>query len=98
MQLLDDFKINGVNGSHVCMVFEVLGNNLLKLIIRSNYQGIPIANVKRIIRQVLIGGFQVFVVLTYPSKGDNFFRSWKHLITCTQSVKLFILTLSRKTF
>lgn len=38
VQLLDDFKISGVNGTHVCMVFEVLGNNLLKLIIRSNYQ------------------------------------------------------------
>jgi hypothetical protein len=34
------------------MVFEVLGNNLLKLIIRSNYQGIPVRNVKTIIKQV----------------------------------------------
>ena len=34
------------------MVFEVLGHNLLKMIIRSNYQGIPIANVKTIIKQV----------------------------------------------
>ncbi|XP_076344638.1 SRSF protein kinase 3-like isoform X2 [Tachypleus tridentatus] len=55
VQLLDDFKISGVNGTHVCMVFEVLGHNLLKLIIRSSYQGIPIANVKTIIRQVLEG-------------------------------------------
>lgn len=55
VQLLDDFKISGVNGTHVCMVFEVLGHNLLKLIIRSNYQGIPIRNVKKIIRQVLQG-------------------------------------------
>ena len=51
MQLLDDFKITGVNGTHVCMVFEVLGYNLLKFIIRSNYQGIPLQNVKCIIRQ-----------------------------------------------
>lgn len=55
VQLLDDFKISGVNGTHVCMVFEVLGHNLLKLIIRSNYQGIPLQNVKTIIRQVLEG-------------------------------------------
>ena len=34
------------------MVFEVLGCNLLKLIIRSNYMGIPLPNVKSIIRQV----------------------------------------------
>lgn len=52
VQLLDDFKISGVNGTHICMVFEVLGHNLLKLIIRSNYQGIPLKNVKTIIRQV----------------------------------------------
>ncbi|XP_005103669.1 SRSF protein kinase 3 isoform X2 [Aplysia californica] len=55
VQLLDDFKISGVNGTHVCMVFEVLGNNLLKLIIRSNYQGIPLHNVKLITKQVLEG-------------------------------------------
>ncbi|KAH3819608.1 hypothetical protein DPMN_121347 [Dreissena polymorpha] len=55
VQLLDDFKISGVNGTHVCMVFEVLGNNLLKFIIRSNYQGIPLPNVKNIMRQVLQG-------------------------------------------
>ena len=48
VQLLDDFKISGVNGTHVCMVFEVLGHNLLKYIIRSNYQGIPLYNVKLI--------------------------------------------------
>ncbi|PNF36152.1 SRSF protein kinase 1, partial [Cryptotermes secundus] len=55
VQLLDDFKISGVNGTHVCMVFEVLGHNLLKLIIRSNYRGIPLKNVKVIVRQVLEG-------------------------------------------
>ncbi|XP_058801193.1 SRSF protein kinase 3 [Phymastichus coffea] len=55
VQLLNDFKISGVNGLHVCMVFEVLGHNLLKLIIRSNYRGIPRNNVRRIIRQVLEG-------------------------------------------
>ena len=55
VQLLDDFKINGPNGTHVCMVFEVLGNNLLKLIIKSNYHGIPLQNVKIIVKQVLQG-------------------------------------------
>jgi len=55
VQLLNDFKLSGVNGTHVCMVFEVLGHNLLKLIIKSNYRGIPRANVKSIIRQVLEG-------------------------------------------
>lgn len=55
VQLLNDFKISGVNGTHVCMVFEVLGHNLLKLIIKSQYRGIPYENVKTIIRQVLEG-------------------------------------------
>lgn len=52
VQLLDDFKICGVNGTHICMVFEVLGHNLLKLIIHSRYQGIPLSSVRVIIRQV----------------------------------------------
>lgn len=55
VQLLNDFRITGVNGIHVCMVFEVLGHNLLKLILKSNYRGIPLPNVKSIIRQVLEG-------------------------------------------
>ncbi|CAG9822852.1 unnamed protein product [Phaedon cochleariae] len=55
VQLLNDFKISGVNGVHVCMVFEVLGHHLLKLIIKSNYRGIPLANVRTIMRQVLEG-------------------------------------------
>ena len=53
--LLDDFKISGVNGTHVCMVFEVLGHNLLKFIIRNNYQGMPLMNVKIMMKQVLEG-------------------------------------------
>lgn len=55
VQLLNDFKITGVNGIHICMVFEVLGHNLLKLILKSNYRGIPISNVRSITRQVLEG-------------------------------------------
>uniref|UniRef100_A0A8C9VYZ2 non-specific serine/threonine protein kinase n=1 Tax=Scleropages formosus TaxID=113540 RepID=A0A8C9VYZ2_SCLFO len=55
VQLLDDFKISGTNGTHVCMVFEVLGHHLLKWIIKSNYQGLPLLCVKSIIRQVLQG-------------------------------------------
>ena len=54
VMLLDDFKISGVNGTHVCMVFEVLGHNLLKFIIRNNYQGMPLQNVKVMMKQVCI--------------------------------------------
>ncbi|XP_038578571.1 SRSF protein kinase 3 isoform X1 [Micropterus salmoides] len=55
VQLIDDFKISGVNGVHVCMVLEVLGHQLLKWIIKSNYMGLPLICVKTIIRQVLQG-------------------------------------------
>ncbi|XP_074523746.1 SRSF protein kinase 1b isoform X2 [Halichoeres trimaculatus] len=55
VQLLDDFKVSGMNGTHVCMVFEVLGYHLLKWIIKSNYQGLPLPCVKSIIKQVLQG-------------------------------------------
>ncbi|EDW01828.1 SRSF protein kinase 1 [Drosophila grimshawi] len=55
VQMFDDFKITGVNGTHICMVFEMLGDNLLKLIRKSNYRGIPLENVKSITRQILEG-------------------------------------------
>lgn len=37
----------------VCMVFEVLGNNLLELIKRYDYRGIPVKIVKSLMRDVL---------------------------------------------
>ncbi|XP_062855288.1 SRSF protein kinase 3 [Trichomycterus rosablanca] len=55
VQLIDDFKISGVHGVHVCMVLEVLGHQLLKWIIKSNYMGLPLVCVKSILRQVLQG-------------------------------------------
>ena len=39
-------------GPDVCMVMEVLGHQLLKWIIKSNYMGLPLVCVKSIIRQV----------------------------------------------
>ncbi|KAH0605992.1 uncharacterized protein H6S33_004449 [Morchella sextelata] len=55
VQLLDSFEHKGPNGLHVCMVFEVLGENLLGLIKRYNHRGIPMALVKQITKQVLLG-------------------------------------------
>ena len=53
--LLDSFEHKGPNGLHVCMVFEVLGENLLGLIKRWNHRGIPMPLVKQITKQVLLG-------------------------------------------
>lgn len=55
VSLLDSFEHKGPNGTHVCMVFEVLGENLLGLIKRWNHRGIPIPLVKQITKQVLLG-------------------------------------------
>jgi serine/threonine-protein kinase SRPK3 len=55
VQLLDHFFHKGPNGVHVCMVFEVLGENLLSLIRRYKHRGIPIEIVKQIALQVLHG-------------------------------------------
>ncbi|KND91605.1 Protein kinase dsk1 [Tolypocladium ophioglossoides CBS 100239] len=55
VSLLDSFEHNGPHGTHVCMVFEVLGENLLGLIKRWNHRGIPMPLVKQITKQVLLG-------------------------------------------
>jgi serine/threonine-protein kinase SRPK3 len=55
VSLLDSFRHKGPNGEHVCMVFEVLGENLLGLIKKWNHRGIPVALVKQITKQVLLG-------------------------------------------
>lgn len=55
VSLLDSFEHKGPNGLHVCMVFEVLGENLLGLIKKWNHRGIPMPLVKQIMKQVLLG-------------------------------------------
>lgn len=55
VQLLDCFDHVGPHGRHVCMVFEMLGCNLLSVIKRYNYQGIPIHVVKSMARQMCQG-------------------------------------------
>ncbi|XP_036957440.1 SRSF protein kinase 2-like isoform X3 [Acanthopagrus latus] len=55
VNLIDDFRITGANGEHICMVLEVLGHQLLRWIVKSNYTGLPLPCVKSILRQVLQG-------------------------------------------
>ncbi|OMJ69572.1 hypothetical protein SteCoe_32661 [Stentor coeruleus] len=55
VQLLNTFSHTGINGTHICLVFEVLGVNLLEIIKFYQYQGIPINLCKSISKQVLIG-------------------------------------------
>ncbi|CAK7240325.1 MAG: serine/threonine protein kinase, CMGC [Sporothrix thermara] len=55
ISLLDSFEHKGPHGTHVCMVFEVLGETLLGLIKKWNHRGIPMYLVKQITKQVLLG-------------------------------------------
>ncbi|GAA6089373.1 SRSF protein kinase 3 [Tachysurus ichikawai] len=55
VQLLDEFKIAGVNGIHVCLVLELLGPDLRCWQVCFGKPGLSLACVKRIITQVLEG-------------------------------------------
>lgn len=53
--MFDSFLVRGVNGTHMCMAFEVMGANLLKLIEQFDFKGVPLDIVKIIMRDVLEG-------------------------------------------
>ena len=55
VQLLNAFIYQGPYGKHFCMVFEILGVNLLEIIKRYKYKGIPIHICRKMARQMLIG-------------------------------------------
>lgn len=55
VQLLNAFIYQGPYGKHFCMVFEILGVNLLEIIKRYKYKGIPIDLCRKMSRQILIG-------------------------------------------
>ncbi len=78
--------------SDVCMVFEVLGHHLLKWIIKSNYQGLPLPCVKSIIRQVCV--FPVNIIwcgLQQVKPKFSLCRFCKAWTICTPSVRSFTL-------
>lgn len=53
--LQDSFFHTGPNGKHMCMVFIMLGVNLLSVIKAYNYRGIPLPVVKNMIRGMCKG-------------------------------------------
>lgn len=55
ISLLDHFEHYGPNGRHVCLVFNVLGCSLLKLVKRFNYKGAPLRLVRRLAHHLLDG-------------------------------------------
>jgi len=55
VQLVDYFEHYGPNGKHVCMVFETMGPNVLALIKRYNFKGVPLDIVRKVGGHTLIG-------------------------------------------
>lgn len=55
IRLLDHFKHAGPNGQHLCLVFEFLGDSLLRLIRYSHYKGLELNKVREICRSILSG-------------------------------------------
>jgi serine/threonine-protein kinase SRPK3 len=55
LNLLNSFLFKGPYGNHFCMVFEILGVNLLEVLKRYDYKGLPLDIVKEITRQVMMG-------------------------------------------
>ncbi|TFK30402.1 kinase-like protein [Coprinopsis marcescibilis] len=55
VSFLDSFSHQGPESSHICIVFEPLGENLLALIERNKKKGVPKPLVKVIAKQVLSG-------------------------------------------
>ena len=55
VKIIERFTHFGPNGRHVCLVFKPLGRDLLWLIKRYKYTGVPIKMCKRIFRDILVG-------------------------------------------
>lgn len=54
-RMTDTFEHKGPHGKHICMVFEVLGDNLLTLIRHYDHEGIPLDIVKKLSKEILEG-------------------------------------------
>ncbi|XP_072553430.1 SRSF protein kinase 3 [Salminus brasiliensis] len=55
VQLLDEFKIAGINGIHICLVLELLGPDLRGWQVCFGQPGLSLSCVRRVITQVLEG-------------------------------------------
>jgi serine/threonine-protein kinase SRPK3/serine/threonine-protein kinase SRPK1 len=53
--LLDYFEHQGPNGCHICMVFEVMGPNVLALIKQFEFKGVPDELVRKVAAHTLVG-------------------------------------------
>ncbi|KAH8360675.1 protein kinase dsk1-like [Drosophila serrata] len=91
VQFTDHFSVSGTHGTHLCLVFEILGDTLLKLIQRSRYQGLPIRNVKQIAVQVLEGLYYIHKhcsIIHTDLKPENVLMEANDLAIRTQATRV----------
>mmetsp|Transcript_51479 Transcript_51479/g.110284 ORF Transcript_51479/g.110284 Transcript_51479/m.110284 type:complete len:649 (+) Transcript_51479:70-2016(+) len=62
VELFDNFEhigthvgSNGQAAKHICMVFEVMGPNVLALIKQYNFKGVPMSLVRKVAKDILVG-------------------------------------------
>ena len=99
--MYDWFFHCGINGRHFVMVFEVMGRNLLNMIKKYNYHGIPIPIVREIAKQLLLGLDYMHRIcklihtdlkpenITFALKEEEEFDLLYKNIFCTKLVDLF---------
>lgn len=55
VRLIDHFKHAGPNGQHLCMVLEILGDSLLRVIKYNHYKGVEFSKLREICKCILTG-------------------------------------------
>ncbi|CDR96731.1 protein kinase domain containing protein, putative [Babesia bigemina] len=55
VSFLNSFKVKGPNGTHMCVVLEPMGPNLLSLIKLYKFKGVPMHLIRKITAHVLLG-------------------------------------------
>lgn len=99
--LLDSFSHQGPHGTHMCMVFSMLGCNLLSVIKAYNYRGIPLPAVKRMVRGICMGLdflHRKCRIIHTDLKPENVLLQYPHQIDVEEELQLGLsnLTLEQK--
>ena len=95
--LHDSFFHSGPNGRHMCMIFSMLGCNLLSVIKANNYRGLPIAAVKNMVRGICKGLdflHRSCHIIHTDLKPENVLLQFPHLIDNEEDLGLGVAALA----